>query len=289
MQEHKNRKDQNMNNLAKKTTRWLWLGWLLLLLLVSVSCGPSDEEVMQTAEAIVQLTEEAKPTNTPVPTNTPEPTATATPTETPTPTYTATPTETPTPTETATPTETPTPTDTPTPTETPTPENTPTPAKTNTPAPTPTKTPAPVVDYITLYYVSNPNDILGVFPVVPFDANALYNNMVRVRNSLYTMRNNLDAAKAADATACAAYVGAYNTILNSGVFYDEVPGDWEEIHVYYLASFIYSLDRTRPAFLSCRDSGKIDDFNYGLALAAINDTLSLLEPTVNAAAIKVGQ
>lgn len=284
-----------MNNLASKPTRWLWSSLLLLLMVVAVSCGPSEEEVQQTVAAVVQLTEDAQPTATPLPTETPEPTATATPTETPTPTNTATPTETPTPTETATPTDTPLPTETPTPSETPTPENSPTPVntatpvRTNTPAPPPTNTPAPVVDNVTLYYVSNPNDILGVFPVVPFDANALYNSMLRVRNSLYTMRNNIDAAKGGDTTACAAYVGAYNNILNSGTFYDEVPGDWEEIDAYYVISFIYALDRTRPAYLSCRDAGNIDDFNYSLALTAINNTLSLLEPTVNAAAIKVGQ
>lgn len=284
-----------MHNPASRLTRWLLIGSLLLVLLAAVGCGPSEEEMEQTVVAVAQLTEEAKPTATPLPTETPEPTDTSTPTDTPTPTNTATPTETPTPTETATPTETPLPTETPTPSETPTPENTPTPVntatpvRTNTPAPPPTNTPAPVVDTITLYYASNPNDILGTFPVVPFDANALYDGMVRARNSLYTMRNNLDAAKTGDVNACNAYVGAYNNILYSGTFYDEVPGDWEEIHAYYVISFIYSLDRTRPAFLSCRDAGKIDDFNYSLALTAINDTLSLLEPTVNAAAVKVGQ
>jgi hypothetical protein len=139
---------------------------------------------------------------------------------------------------------------------------------------------------VTLYYISNPNDILGVFPQRPFDAAGMYNNMLNMHASLNTMQGSIDGAHNGDAASCSAYVNAYNTILYSGVFYGDVPGDWENIDFIYVISFIYSLDRTRPAYLSCVDAGRVDDFNYGLAVQAISDTLSVLEPAIAEAAAK---
>lgn len=253
----------------------------LLLLWGGAACG--GEEVTPTATAVAQIVE--TPTETAVPpTDTPAPTDTPMPTETPAPTDTATPTETPLPTDTPEPTATPTEV----PTETPEPTNTAVPA-TNTPAaPAATATPEATEEsgepeMITVYYISNPNDILGVFPERPFDAAALTANMNNIYNSLQTMRGNIDGAKAGDATACSTYVGAYNNILYSGVFYKDVPGDWEEIDFVYFLSFIYSLDRTRPAYLSCINVGKVDDFNYGLALTAIDQTVNFMTPSLNAA------
>jgi hypothetical protein len=159
---------------------------------------------------------------------------------------------------------------------------------TPTPAPPqPTATPEQV-DTVTLFYQSNPNDVLGTFPVYEFDAQALYNNMVRVRNNLQTMQSVIGAARDGDAAACQTYVNAYNGILFSGVFYENVPPDWQEIDAAYFISFIFSLDRTRPAFLSCRDSGTVDQFNYNLAVQTISETLAFFTPYVNAAAAKVG-
>lgn len=136
---------------------------------------------------------------------------------------------------------------------------------------------------ITVYYISNPNDILGVFPELPFDAAGLKSNMNNIYYSLQTMRANIDGAKAGDAASCTSYVSAYNNILYSGVFYKDVPGDWQEIDFVYFLSFIYSLDRTRPAYLSCVNAGKVDDFNYGLAVTAINDTITFMTPALNSA------
>lgn len=136
---------------------------------------------------------------------------------------------------------------------------------------------------ITVYYISNPNDILGVFPELPFDAEGLKANMNNINRSLQTMRGNIDGAHAGDQASCDAYVGAYNNILYSGVFYKDVPGDWEEIDFVYFLSFIYSLDRTRPAYLSCVNAGTVDDFNYGLALTAIEQTTAFMTPALNSA------
>jgi hypothetical protein len=243
---------------------------LLTLALLLVACG---EEAAPTEVAVAPT--EVPATETPEPTDTPTPGPTDTPS--PTPTDTATPTP--------EPTDTPTPTDTPEPTDTPTPTNTPGPTWTPAP-PTATATPE-VVDTITIYYASNPSDILGVFPVLPFDGQAMYNNMVRMRDSLYAMQGALDGALAGDAAACANYVAAYNNILYSGVFYDNVPPDWQEIDSIYLLSFIYSLDRTRPAYLSCVDAGKVDEFNYGLARQSIDQVLSILPQAIDAAAAKL--
>ncbi|MCA9962755.1 MAG: hypothetical protein KC423_00875, partial [Anaerolineales bacterium] len=90
--------------------------------------------------------------------------------------------------------------------------------------------------------------------------------------------------KAGDAAACAAYVQGYNNILYGTRFFDEVPANWQDIDSLYVLLFIYSLDRTRPAYLSCANSGRIDDFNYSLAYTTINDTLEVLNPTVQSAA-----
>jgi hypothetical protein len=120
-----------------------------------------------------------------------------------------------------------------------------------------------------------------------FDADAIYANMLSMRESLHTMQGSLDGAHSGDANACGAYVSAYNNILYAGVFYEEVPADWEDIDFAYFLSFVYSLDRTRPAFLSCVNAGRVDDFNYSLAMQTINETLSiLLDPAIDAAATK---
>jgi hypothetical protein len=140
---------------------------------------------------------------------------------------------------------------------------------------------------IVVYYITNPNEILGVFPVQPFDAPTLYNHMVHIRNSLNVMAGNIDGAHGGDANACAAYIGAYETILYSGVFFEDVPGDWQTIDGAYFISFIYSLDRTRPAYLSCVNAGQVDDFNYGLAYTTINETLGFLNPFIDQAAAKL--
>ena len=253
----------------------------LMILMAGTACGGDEETPTSVAQAVEAPTETAvPPTDTPAPTETPLPTDTPEPTETPSPTNTATPTETPLPTDTPEPTETPTAV----PTETPLPTNTAVPVV-NTPVPATTATPeeSEEPEMITVYYISNPNDILGVFPELPFDAQGLKANMNNINWSLQTMRGSIDGAHAGDQASCDTYVGAYNNILYSGVFYKDVPGDWEEIDFVYFLSFIYSLDRTRPAYLSCVNSGSVDDFNYSLALTAINQTQTFMEPALNSA------
>lgn len=113
-------------------------------------------------------------------------------------------------------------------------------------------------------------------------------NLNRIAYSLQTMKENINGAKDGDATACANYVSAYNNILYSGVFYTEesIPADWRDIDFAYMLAFIYSLDRTRPAYLSCVNSGKVDEFNYGLAVQTLDQTISFITPYVNQAAGK---
>lgn len=55
----------------------------------------------------------------------------------------------------------------------------------------------------------------------------------------------------------------------------------------YFISFIFSLDRTRPAYLSCIDAGRVDDFNFGLARDTIRQTLEFITPYIDAAAVKI--
>lgn len=264
----------------------------LALLFIGCNQGeaPAPEAVADVAEETAATettapTETPVPTETPAPTETPPPTATATATETPVPTDTATPepTNTPEPTETPEPTATAVPTNTPAPTSTPVPVNTPVPANTPTPESSPTPEEEASPDVITLFYISNPNDILGTFPVRPFDGPALRSNMQNVMSSLERMKASINGAKDGNAEACANYVAAYNNILFNGVFYEDVPGDWQDIDGAYFASFIYSLDRTRPAYLSCVDSGKVDEFNYSLALQTLDQTIQFLRPALDSA------
>jgi hypothetical protein len=245
------------------------LSWLAL---AGCQSTPPAEVAQATPEP---NTPTAVPSDTPTPTETAEPTATFTPvpTDTPEPTATFTP----------RPTITPRPTRTQRPTSTPAPTNTPGP--TFTPKPSPTATTDPnVPESITIYYISNPADILGVFPVRPFDANALYNNMLNIRGSLYGMRDSIPGAQGGDPAACATYIGSYENILYSGVFYEPVPADWQDVDYLYFLSFIYALDRTRPAYLSCVNAGIVDEFNAGLASVTIDETLNVLNEAIAAAA-----
>jgi len=274
-----------------------WITLLFLLGTALAACSPSESVAEPqapelAAESLNSQMEEAPtvaPTVAPTATETVEssPTPTTAPAETPTvtPTYTPTPTETPTAAPTDTPTATPSPTPTETPIPSPTPTETPTPRPTIPPPPPPTATPEEAEE-IVIYYISNPNDILGVFPVRTFDAAGLVNNMLRIRSALQTMRANIDGTKDPGNGACDAYVGAYNSILYSGVFYEDVPGDWQEIDGAYYISFVYSLDRTRPAYLSCVNAGKVDGFNLGLARQTLDETLNFFVPYVNAAIAK---
>ena len=116
----------------------------------------------------------------------------------------------------------------------------------------------------------------------------MYNNMLSMRQSLNTMQGSLGGARSGDINACNAYIGAYNAILYAGVFYEKVPGDWENIDLSYFLAFVYSLDRTRPAYLSCVNAGRVDDFNHNLAVQTIDETLNfLLNPAIDAAASKL--
>ena len=115
----------------------------------------------------------------------------------------------------------------------------------------------------------------------------MYNNMLSMRQSLNTMQGSLGGAHSGDINACNAYVGAYNAILYAGVFYEQVPGDWDDIDFAYFLGFVYSLDRTRPAHLSCVNAGRVDDFNHSLAVQTIDETLNfLLNHAIDAAASK---
>jgi len=146
--------------------------------------------------------------------------------------------------------------------------------------PTHTPTPSPTPETVTLYYISNPNDILGVFPVYPFNARAMYDDMVSMRESIDVMRYSLDGAHQGDVAACNNYAAAYETILDSGTFYDDVPGDWQAIDERYVVSFIYSLDKTRPAYLACKEGNRPSDQSYGQAYQALDDVARYLDPAI---------
>jgi hypothetical protein len=101
------------------------------------------------------------------------------------------------------------------------------------------------------------------------------------------MRDAIPNTQTGDPAACASYIASYEAILYNGVFYDDVPGDWANIDLVYVVSFIYSLDRTRPAYLSCVNSGQVDQFNANLAYGTIEQTLNILNPAIAEAAAKL--
>lgn len=143
--------------------------------------------------------------------------------------------------------------------------------------------------WVELYYVSNPNELLGVFPEQPFDADLLYTNMVTIQSALGRMQGALAGALAGDAAACATYIQAYDSVYYSGVFFTDVPGDWTNQDFVYVISFIYALDRTRPAYLSCVNAGRVDQFNHDLAYGSINETLQFMNPTLAEVAARLGR
>lgn len=277
-----------MNHRVSLRSYTVVLCFCLGLALVACESAASRQAAQATqvaADVFATQTAEAPPTATyttaPTPTNTAMPTATATHTATPTNTPTHTPTATAT--STATPTHTPTSTATPTHTPTPTSEATATPPPPPTATPTNTPEPTPTPEMITLYYESNPNEHLGTFPEYPFDAHAMYDKMTHLKEQLEVMNANLGGAGQGDAAACQAYVNAYESIIDSGAFYKDPPGHWERIHFYYVISFIYSLDRTRPAYLSCKETGKVNQFDFGLAWQALDLTFKVLNPAIDEA------
>lgn len=141
---------------------------------------------------------------------------------------------------------------------------------------------------ITLFYLSNPSDVLGTFPLQPFDANVMYNEMLAIRSNLETMRGAISALAGGDNAACNSYINGYNNILYSAVFFNDVPPAWAEIEFLYELSFIYALDRSRPAYLSCLNAGSVDEFNRSLAFSSIEDALSVLNPIIDRTAASVG-
>ena len=154
------------------------------------------------------------------------------------------------------------------------------------PAPGSDASPAPpyeIIDSIPIYYVSNSNELIGTFPIIRFRSELLVENMQFNQTMLHKMRNNLDSAASGDQASCDRYKDAYEAIKENGIFFADVPVEWEELYFTYFLTFVYSLDRTRPAYLSCIDSGRIDDFNRDLAHQTINETLDILNPAVDAA------
>lgn len=154
--------------------------------------------------------------------------------------------------------------------------------------PDPGEDPEPI-DFITLFYVSNPDDILGVFPVVFFDAELLYARMVYNQFQLNKMKSNIDGALAADQAACDRFEDGYESIKDKGLFFVDIPQDWQDLDAIYFLTFIVTLDGTRPAYLSCFDSGSVASFNYGLAVTTINDVLNVLDPSVDEAGRRLGK
>ena len=194
-----------MNLLTKWSTRLLSLFLLVGLTASLMACAANAPASTISDTAGSEATNVPNlPTDTPESTSTPVPTATLAPTNTPTTIPTETPTATPEPTQ--TPTATPKPTQTPTATPVDTPEPTLTPEPTSLPQATAVPQPsqptvAPTAEteaeesFVTLYYISNPSDILGTFPEKPFNADELRSHMVNIQSSLNTMQANLDAAK----------------------------------------------------------------------------------------------
>lgn len=172
----------------------------------------------------------------------------------------------------------------------PRPMNPPAPGTPPAPTPPPAPPPAPPTDEetVTIYYASNPDEVLGVFPVRNFNARDFYGNLQRLRAGLETMKNTLDGTLRGDAGACASYIAAYEGILRSGVFYENVPAEWQEADLRYFLSFVYALDRTRPAYLSCQNAGRVDQFNYGLALDAVFDAINVVDPAIRNAQTLLG-
>ena len=145
-----------------------------------------------------------------------------------------------------------------------------------------------VIDYVTADYVSN-NEVIGVFPVVRFDANLMMTRMRFNQHNLYVMRSRLEGASRGDQAACDQYEDAYEAIKETAIFFVDIPAEWQDLDSRYYVTFLFTLDRTRVAYLSCFDSGYINGQNVSFAYEAIDDTLEVLNPAILEAANKLGQ
>jgi hypothetical protein len=250
----------------------LAVGLLAVVLVACQTDGPNEE-------AFVPPTATTQPTYTPLATYTALPTYTLPAPQEPLPTYTALPTYTPYPSPTVVPedTATPTATATNTPTVTPTPDGT----TTSQVGATPT------YEIFILYYESDPTEVLGVFLIKPFNGQELYEVMTNARDQLAVMQDVIFLTED-DPLACATYIAAYNSIRDSGVVYDQVPGTWVEVYRLYVPAFIMSLDRTRPAYLSCVQTGQVSPFNASLASTTIEQALQMWKPAIDGAEDRLG-
>jgi hypothetical protein len=143
-------------------------------------------------------------------------------------------------------------------------------------------------DYVVVYYLSNPDEILGVFPILDFDAEWLYNDMLWMKEGIDMMLGALDGASRGDRAACGHFLHGYEMVFDSGAWYENVPAEWAEADARFYTALIWTLDRTRPAAISCDEAGRVDPFNYGLAMQSLHQAQNVLNPAIAIAEALLG-
>jgi SH3-like domain-containing protein len=120
---------------------------------------------------------------------------------------------------------------------------------------------------------------------IPFDAGALYEDMLVVQDTLMQLRGVLDRRTTDGLIECDEYVPYYNQIITIQT-YRNVPVDWTRNHTLYVNSSNNTIDTNRAVYLQCLEGGgQISPFNFRNARNGVDFSLERLRTGILAAEV----
>lgn len=125
-------------------------------------------------------------------------------------------------------------------------------------------------------------------PRVAFNAQALYDNMIALQNTLVQIGGVLDRRTADVQIECEAYIPYYHQVITIQT-YRNVPENWVRNHNLYVNSANNALDTNRAIYLQCLEGGgQISSFNFRNARNGIDFSLERLRIGILAAEEMLG-
>lgn len=120
---------------------------------------------------------------------------------------------------------------------------------------------------------------------IPFDADALYQDMLDVQESLVQLRGVLDRRTRDNRIECDEYVPYYNQVITIQT-YRNVPVPWVRNHNLYVNSSNNTIDTNQAVYLQCLEGGgQISPFNFRNARNGVDFSLERLRVGILAAEI----
>ncbi len=124
---------------------------------------------------------------------------------------------------------------------------------------------------------------------VPFDANALYDSMLRARSDMEQIGGMLDRLIRQGNESCESYMNWYTELVTSPV-YDGVPADWGGPYGDYIWAVEHALEKCDPLTTLCQgEGGAVTGLNYGVARIGINESMARIGPAIDTAAALLGR